>query len=69
MKAGSTRSLVKLCGSVNPHVKIVELIDDLNNRPLEQGAGEAHLRLENVEYTIEPSTANAEKLHKGHRPM
>jgi hypothetical protein len=48
---------------------IVELIDDLDKKPIKQGEGETvSFGLENVEYTIDLSKANAAKLRKAMAP-
>jgi hypothetical protein len=48
---------------------IVELIDDLDNKPVKQGDGETvSFALEGVEYTIDLSKANATKLRKAMEP-
>jgi len=48
---------------------VIELIDDLDNKPIKQGEGETvSFGLENVEYTIDLSRANAEKLRKALSP-
>jgi hypothetical protein len=48
---------------------VVELIDDLDNKPIKQGDGETvTFGLEKVEYTIDLSKTNAEKLRKAMAP-
>jgi hypothetical protein len=48
---------------------VVELVDDLDNKPIKQGEGETvAFGLEKVEYTIDLSKANAEKLRKAMAP-
>jgi Lsr2 len=44
---------------------IVELVDDLDGKPIKQGEGETvNFGLDNVEYTIDVSKANADKLRQ-----
>jgi hypothetical protein len=48
---------------------IVELIDDLDDKPIKRGEGETvRFGLEGVEYTIDLSKANADKLRKAMAP-
>jgi hypothetical protein len=48
---------------------IVELIDDLDHKPIKPGGGETlTFGLENVEYTIDLSKANADRLRRAMAP-
>jgi hypothetical protein len=48
---------------------VVELIDDLDNKPIKQGEGETvNFALDGAEYTIDLSKANADKLRKAMAP-
>jgi hypothetical protein len=48
---------------------VTELIDDLDGKPIKAGAGETvTFGLENIQYEIDLSKANANKLHKALEP-